>query len=147
MCQGCPEEKVNPAAHERTSGWHLSGPSSEIPERNVMAKVVPFFHGRPRVAKPIFLSLNFFLTDLPLQGYHTGKGGSSRQSVWLGDRESRVRAQTLTGQYSLSCDRYTHILQTCYKTVCVRTEPKSLCVLGALSTTHPQLCLGSIQGT
>lgn len=70
-----------------------------------MAKVVPFFHGRARVEKPIFLSFGSFLTELPLLSYHTGKGGSSRQSIWLGDREARMRAQTRTGQYSLSCDR------------------------------------------
>lgn len=54
-----------------------------------MAKVVPFFRGRASVEKPIFLSLGSFLTELPLQGYHTGKGGSSRQSIWLGDKRGQ----------------------------------------------------------
>lgn len=74
----------------------MAGSFFEIPERNVMAKVIPFFCGRARVEKPIFLSLGSFLTELTLPGYYTGKGGSSRQSIWLGDREARVRAQTCT---------------------------------------------------
>lgn len=91
-----------------------------------MAKTVSFFRGRLRVEKPIFPSLSFFLTELPLQGYHT-QGREAHPDSLARYREARVRAQTRTGQYSLSCDRYARILQTCYKTVCVLgTEAKAL---------------------
>lgn len=49
-----------------------------------MAKTVSFFRGRLRVEKPIFPSLSFFLTELPLQGYHTYREGRLIPTVWLG---------------------------------------------------------------
>lgn len=75
---------------------------------------------------PFFPSLSFFLTELPLQDYHT-QGREAHPDSLARYREARVRAQTRTGQYSLSCDRYARILQTCYKTVCVLGKKPRLC--------------------
>lgn len=68
------EEKVDPMAHERTSGCHLSN----TPGRNAMATATHFFRDRSRVGEPIFPDLQFVTDVLYLQGYHTGRGGSSR---------------------------------------------------------------------
>lgn len=54
------EEKVNPMAHERTSGCHLSN----TPGRNAMATATHFFSDRSRVGEPIFPDLQF-VTDVP----------------------------------------------------------------------------------
>lgn len=52
-------EKVDPTAHERTSGCHLSN----TPGRNTMATATHFFRDRSRVGEPIFPDLQF-VTDV-----------------------------------------------------------------------------------
>lgn len=79
-----------------------------------MATVTHFFSDRSRVGEPIFPDLQFVTDVLYLQGYRTGRRSSSRTLSCLVDKLRP--APHRTGQYSLNCDRKTHILRV----LCVR---------------------------
>lgn len=81
-----------------------------------MAMATHFF--RFRVGEPIFPDLRFVTDVLYLQGYHTGKGGSSRPLSCLADELRPALHRTVFAELSQEDPYFTDVL-------CVRDRTPS----------------------